>query len=168
MANEPSVMGGRFRANAGSGTDGPWPWDRAVTAGPDRVMIAGSIVRRFAGLLLIGLSLAGCAGANVGSSAAFIDPARYELYDCKQLNEEYAVVIKRELELSSLMAKAEQGPAGGLMAELGYRSDFVSIRARREQIEERMSQDSCTRAPPRVESKDQKSGTPDKAAARQP
>jgi len=116
----------------------------------------------------MGLGLSACAGTHVGSSAAFIDPARYELYDCKQLNEEYAVVIKRELELSSLMAKAEQGPAGGLMAELGYRGDFVSIRARREQIEERMAQNNCSRTPPpRAESDDGKTEKSDKSATRQ-
>lgn len=129
---------------------------------------AWPLAHRLAGLSLMGLAMAGCAGTNVGSSSAFIDPARYELYDCKQLNEEYAVVIKRELELSSLMAKAEQGPAGGLMVELGYRGDFVSIRARREQIEERMAQNNCPRTPlPRAESEDGKSDKADKPAARQ-
>lgn len=128
----------------------------------------GLFVHRVAGLSLMGLALAGCAGTHVGSSAAFIDPARYDLYDCKQLNEEYAVVIKRELELSSLMAKAEQGPAGGLMAELGYRGDFVSIRARREQIEERMAQNNCPRiSPPRAEPDDAKSDKADKSATHQ-
>ena len=37
-------------------------------------------------LALLGLSLAGC--ANVGDgfvSGAFVDPAKYDLFDCKQL-----------------------------------------------------------------------------------
>ena len=147
--------------------------DGAAMKGASRKIRAGLVASRLAGprmatLSLMALFLAGCAGTHVGSSAAFIDPARYDLYDCKQLNEEYAVVIKRELELSSLMAKAEQGPAGGLMAELGYRGDFVSIRARREQIEERMAQNNCPRiSPPRAEPDDAKSDKPDKPATRQ-
>ena len=128
----------------------------------------GLFVHRVAGLSLMALFLAGCAGTHVGSSAAFIDPARYDLYDCKQLNEEYAVVIKRELELSSVRVEAEEGPAGGLMAELGYRGDFVSLRARREQIEERMAQNNCPRiSPPRAEPDDAKSDKADKSATHQ-
>lgn len=95
----------------------------------------------------IALGLAGCAdmSTRVGGSSAFVDPARYALYDCRQLATAYDKAAARELELSALMAKAERGTAGGLMAELGYRPDFLTARANREQIEAEMAEKKCTR-----------------------
>jgi len=92
--------------------------------------------------------LAACSGmANqVGSSSAFVDPARYKLYSCAQLETAYTETARRELELARRRAKAKEGAAGGLMAELGYGPDFLTARANREQIEVEMDEKNCDRS----------------------
>ena len=50
-------------------------------------------------------------------TSAFADPAKYELYDCKQLETERKSLATRSAELQGLMAKAETGVAGPVVAE---------------------------------------------------
>src|SRR5258708_37964480 len=45
-------------------------------------------------------------------STAFGDPAKYDLYDCKQLETERKNLATRGAELQGLMAKADTGVAG--------------------------------------------------------
>lgn len=77
-----------------------------------------------------GLGLAGC--ANVGDSAlsgAFVDPARYELYDCKQLEAERKSLEARTVQLQGYIDKAQTGTAGTVVGEVAYRNDYISTRA---------------------------------------
>lgn len=94
-------------------------------------------------LCLLTAALGGCASTNDSMGSAFVDPAKYNLFDCKQLAPAHADALKRETELAALMAKAEQGTAGPLMAELGYRTDYQTARGQREQIEMRQRELNC-------------------------
>ena len=51
-----------------------------------------------AALLALGAGLAGCAGMGDSMSTAFADPAKYELYDCKQLEAERKSLANRAAE----------------------------------------------------------------------
>ena len=79
-------------------------------------------------LLVAATGLGGCAGMSDGMSTAFADPAKYELYDCKQLETARKALAARTAELQGLMAKAETGAAGTVVAELAYRNAYVSVR----------------------------------------
>src|ERR1700710_3017581 len=92
-------------------------------------------------LLVLGATL--CAGlggcANVGdsfASAAFVDPAKYEQFDCKQLEAERKALAMRTAELQGLIAKAETGTGGSVVGELAYRNDYISTRAQAKLAEE--------------------------------
>lgn len=96
------------------------------------------------------LALAGCSSNADHMSSAFVDPARYALYDCSQLAAEYRTVVERERELAELMARARQGAAGAMVAELAYGSDYMTTHGRRQGIEAKARQDNCDLArPPR-------------------
>ena len=79
-------------------------------------------------LLVAAAGLGGCAGMSDGMSTAFADPAKYELYDCKQLETARKALAARTAELQGLMAKAETGAAGTVVAELAYRNEYVAVR----------------------------------------
>lgn len=100
------------------------------------------------GLVLAGAALAGCASGGDAKNSAFVDPARYNLYDCKQLDAARQVADKRVLELQGLMAKAETGAAGSLVSGLAYQTDFVSARAQLNLIDENRSRSNCGAAAP--------------------
>jgi hypothetical protein len=97
----------------------------------------------------LGAGLGGC--ANVGdsfASAAFVDPAKYEQYDCKQLEGERKSLALRTAELQGLIAKAETGTGGSVVGELAYRNDFISARASSKLAEETWQRNKCVASSP--------------------
>src|SRR5882724_2731510 len=99
----------------------------------------------------LGAGLGGC--ANVGdsfASAAFVDPAKYEQFDCKQLEGERKSLALRTAELQGLMAKAETGTGGAVVGELAYRNDYISARASSKLAEETWQRNKCVASSPAV------------------
>jgi hypothetical protein len=98
-------------------------------------------------LLALGLSLGGCADMSDTMSTAFADPAKYDLYDCKQLEAERKNLATRAAELKGLMAKAETGVAGPVVAELAYRNEYVSVRGQARFAEDAWQSNKCQASP---------------------
>jgi hypothetical protein len=97
-------------------------------------------------LLLTGLcaGLAGCADMGDSfASGAFVDPAKYDNFDCKQLEVERKSLATRTAELQGLMAKAETGTGGTVVAEMVYRNDYISARAQAKLAEEVWQRNKC-------------------------
>ena len=102
-----------------------------------------------AALLVLCAGLAGC--ANVGdsfASGAFVDPAKYEQFDCKQLETERKGLTLRTAELQGLIAKAETGVGGSVVGELAYRNDYISARAQAKLVEETWQRNKCVASSP--------------------
>jgi hypothetical protein len=99
-------------------------------------------------LLALGSGLAGCADIGDKVSFAFADPAKYDYYDCKQLEAERKTLATRIAELQGLMAKADTGAAGPVVAELAYRNDYVAIRGQSKLAEEAWQRNKCHESPP--------------------
>src|SRR6516225_5703729 len=102
----------------------------------------------FAALLALGPALAGCAGMGDSMSTAFADPAKYDLYDCKQLEAERKALATRAAELQGLMAKAETGTGGAVVAELAYRNDYIAVRGRARFAEDAWRRNNCREGMP--------------------
>ena len=102
-------------------------------------------------LLVLAVGLGGC--AEVGdsfASAAFVDPAKYELYDCKQLEAERKAIALRTAELQGLIAKAATGTGGAVVGELAYRNDYISARAQAKLADEMWQRNKCVAATPGI------------------
>jgi hypothetical protein len=99
-------------------------------------------------LLVLGIGLTGCAQMGESMSSAFVDPARYDLYECKQLEAERKGLASRTAELQGLMAKAETGAAGSVVSEVAYRNDYISLRAQAKLADEVWQRNKCQPSPP--------------------
>jgi hypothetical protein len=99
-------------------------------------------------LLALGTALAGCAEMGDRVSSAFVDPARYEYFDCKQLEAERKSLVSRATDLQALMAKADTGTAGPVVAELAYRNDYIALRGQTKLAEEAWQRNNCHDSPP--------------------
>ena len=99
-------------------------------------------------LLVPGLGLGGCAEMSDSMTTAFADPAKYEFFDCKQLETERKSLATRTAELQGLMAKAETGVAGPVVAELAYRNEYIALRAQSKLADEAWRRNKCTDPPP--------------------
>jgi hypothetical protein len=115
-------------------------------------------------LLSLGLSLSGCADMGEGMSQAFADPAKYELYDCKQLETERKNLSNRTAELQGLMSKADTGFAGPVVAELAYRNEYIAVRGQSHFAEEAWRKSKCHETPPAPVAAPAKPGPHGKAA----
>ena len=111
-----------------------------------------------AALFAAGLALSGCAGMSDSVSPAFADPAKYELWDCKQLAPERKRLADRAAKLQALMAKARTGTAGPLVAEIAYRDEYLEVRGKAHYAEQAWRANKCRDTAPAP-------GTPAAAAA---
>jgi hypothetical protein len=93
--------------------------------------------------LLLALSLPGCADMSESVSLAFADPAKYDLYDCKQLEPERKRLAARSAELQGLMAKAETGVGGAVVAEVAYRNEYIAVRGQAKLAEQAWQKSRC-------------------------
>jgi hypothetical protein len=105
--------------------------------------------RRAAALAVLALAagLGGCADMSDNVSTAFADPAKYDLYECKQLEPERKSLAARAAELQGLMAKAQTGVAGPVVAELAYRNDYIAVRGQAKLAEEAWQRNKCVATP---------------------
>src|SRR3954464_4037975 len=101
-------------------------------------------------LLALGVALSGCAEMSDSMTSAFADPAKYDLYECKQLEPERKTLANRAAELQGLMAKAETGVGGAVVAELAYRNDYIAVRGQSKLAEEAWRKNRCHEAKPEV------------------
>jgi len=104
-------------------------------------------VAMLAALLPFGFALSGCADMGDTMTTAFADPAKYELWDCSQLEPERKRLTARAVELQGLMAKAETGAAGPVVAELAYRNEYVSVRGQAHYADEAWRRNKCRDTP---------------------
>jgi hypothetical protein len=104
----------------------------------------------FAGMVLLacGSLLSGCADMSDGMTSAFADPAKYNLYDCKQLETERKGLSVRMAELQGLMSKAQDGFAGPAVAEIAYRNDYIALRGQKKNADEAWALNKCHDSPP--------------------
>ena len=81
-------------------------------------------------MALCALALGGCASVSDDVvTAAYVHPARYDLYSCLQLRTERRAQETRVADVKKLMDKAQTGFAGGVVSEVAYRNDYNSARA---------------------------------------
>ncbi len=113
-----------------------------------------------AALLVFGVGLTGCTDMGDTLSTAFADPAKYDLYDCKQLETERKTLATRGAELQGLMAKADTGLAGPVVAELAYRNEYVAVRGQARFAEEAWQRNRCHASPPAAPAADAPAAPP--------
>jgi len=115
--------------------------------GPGSAPASLARIAMAASLLAVCFALTGCAEVSEGVATAFADPAKYELWDCSQLEPERKRLAARAAELQGLMAKAETGVAGPVVAELAYRNEYVAVRGQAHYAEEAWRRNNCRDKP---------------------
>ncbi len=74
-------------------------------------------------IALAGLfAVTGCTSHDIVTSAS--RPGKFRLYNCEQLDNRGAEVLKRERELNELMQKARQGAGGEIAVAIAYQNEY--------------------------------------------
>ena len=128
-------------------------------------------LRALAGAVLLasGAALGGCANMSDGMTSAFADPAKYELYNCKQLETERKNLTTKMAELQGLMAKAQTGVGGPVVAEVAYRNDYIALRGQARNADAAWVANKCHETPPtKTAAESAAAATPAAAPGRRP
>jgi hypothetical protein len=99
-------------------------------------------------LLALTAALSGCADMSDSMTSAFADPAKYDLYNCKQLETERKNLAIRMTELQGLMNKAQSGFGGPVVSEVAYRNDYMAIRGQSKNAEAAWVANKCHETQP--------------------
>jgi hypothetical protein len=134
---------------------------------PSLPSAAAALALRAFGFALV-LGLAGCANMGDSMTTAFADPAKYELYECKQLEPERKALAARLADLQGLMTKAETGVGGTVVAELAYRNEYIAVRGQSRFAEDACQRNNCVATAPAAAAAPVAPPPPDAAAARRP
>ena len=129
----------------------------ASIVGPFQIALRAPAI---AALFALGLGVSGCASMSDEMTGAFADPAKYALYDCKQLEAERKRLAVRSAELQGLMEKAQTGVGGPVVAEMAYGNDYILVRGQAKNAEEAWRQSKCHETPVAVPAVNDKSGRP--------
>jgi hypothetical protein len=92
-------------------------------------------------------ALAACSANTDHLGAAFVDPAKFTLYRCDDLNRRAQALVAREAELRNDMARAEQGAGGGIANAIAYRPLYLSVRGELDLLERTAAEKKCVLAP---------------------
>jgi len=122
-------------------------YEGRMTARPRQIKPLPSAPAAMA-LLALGIGLSGCASMGDSMSSAFADPAKYDLYECKQLEPERKALAARMADVQGLMAKADTGVAGPVVAELAYRNDYIALQGQSKLAEEAWQRNKCVASAP--------------------
>jgi hypothetical protein len=90
---------------------------------------------RFVVLAALASPLIGCSSVALDERTVFVDPARYDLYDCIQLETARSQATRQLDDLRRLMHKAEMGVGGAVISEMAYRPDYLTAQGRLKAIE---------------------------------
>jgi hypothetical protein len=100
--------------------------------------------------LVAALPLAGCETTRDPVAAIVTSPGQYDLYDCPAIKVAAAGVISRQRELEGLMARADRGPAGGLITATTYQPEYVTLRGKLSQLRRVAAANNCNFDPATV------------------
>jgi hypothetical protein len=98
-------------------------------------------------LLALGALVSGCANMSDGMTSAFADPAKYDLYNCKQLEAERRSLTTKMAEMQGLIDKAQGGVGGPVVAEVAYRNEYIALRGQLKNADAAWAINKCRETP---------------------
>jgi hypothetical protein len=98
-------------------------------------------------LMALALPLAGCETTSDPLATVVTAPGQYELYDCPAIKVTATGIVGRQRQLEDLMARANQGPVGGLISATTYKPEYVTLRGKLSQLRRVAAEKNCKFVP---------------------
>lgn len=100
-------------------------------------------------LLSTSLMMTNCGLTTDGPGALFVDPGMYanSLYHCDDLIRRWKELLARQKDLKSLIDRANESAAGGVIGSIAYRSDYDSVLTEKILVQRREADLKCAVAP---------------------
>jgi len=94
------------------------------------------------GLILVG-TVAACSTTLEDAGNLYLAPGKFDFLKCPDLAKRSMQASAREKELTSLMDRANQDPAGPIVNALVYSTDLNSVRAELAQLRKTAAEKNC-------------------------
>ena len=103
----------------------------------------------FGVLIMLALGLAACGNISERTAAsAFVAPGRYDIYQCKELDDRIRSTQSRVLELEQLMARTAQGTGGQFINAIAYQSEYQHMRGQLKAMSDTAADKNCNSKSP--------------------
>lgn len=93
--------------------------------------------------LAAALPLAGCQTMSDPLGTIAASPGQYDYYDCPAIERAAIDILKRQRELRGLIARANQGPAGGFISATTYEPEYVTLRGKMNELRRAAVEKKC-------------------------
>ncbi len=104
---------------------------------------AGHHERAIAVAVIASVLLSACASSEDSVSSFLVAPGGYVLYNCDDIARTAKGVAERQRELEQLMAKASTDPAGRIIADTTYGSEYVTTRGQLNNLRAAAAEKNC-------------------------
>ena len=94
------------------------------------------------GTLLAAFALSGCATEDA-ASRFLVEPDRYVLYSCPEIETASQANLSRQRELEALMAKAGTGAGGQIASGMAYGPEYNQLRGEMVQLHKAAADKNC-------------------------
>jgi hypothetical protein len=98
-------------------------------------------------LVALALPLAACETTSDPLTIVTTAPGQYNYYDCPAIKVAAAAVVARQRQLEELMARANQGFAGGLISATTYQPEYVTMRGKLHELRRVAAENHCNFVP---------------------
>jgi hypothetical protein len=93
-------------------------------------------------------TLAGCGATySDGVGSLFVDPSKYDGYNCKDLIGQLKNLDTREKELRNLIDRADQSAGGVVIGAVAYRSDYQTVLEQKKVLQRAAAERKCQMVP---------------------
>lgn len=94
-----------------------------------------------ASALALAAALGACADSRTGN--VFVSPARFTLYNCRELADYQIGLVDRRRQLEGLMAKAKQEASGSIVNTIAYEPDYQTALGELKVLRQEAAQKGC-------------------------
>jgi hypothetical protein len=88
------------------------------------------------------LIVGSCASNDPG--AIWVDPGKFTFYHCDDLARRSKDLAAREVELRSLIEKANESTAGAVIGSIAYRSDYEAVLSEEKLLQRKATEKKCS------------------------
>jgi hypothetical protein len=93
--------------------------------------------------LLCAVAATALAACSNGAGTLLVDPGRYDVYHCNDLQTRWKELTKKEQELRALMEKANQTTGGTVIGAMAYRADYESTLTEEKLVQRQAAEKKC-------------------------
>ena len=92
--------------------------------------------------LALAAALGGCGDTKTGTM--LVSPARFTLYNCKELAAQQGALLARRRQLEDLIVRAKRGSGGSLVSAVAYEPDYQAVLGELKVLRQEAAQKECT------------------------